>query len=57
MPVTAAPSLPRYSLLFDVAGSDEGKANRTNLLSDVSLTALLRLNLQKQTLLVSCRAY
>jgi hypothetical protein len=25
MPVTAAPSLPRYSLFFDVVGSDGGE--------------------------------
>jgi len=25
MLVTAAPSLPRYSLFFDVVGSDEGR--------------------------------
>jgi hypothetical protein len=25
MPVTAAPSLPPYSLFFDVAGNDEGR--------------------------------
>src|SRR5262249_6259157 len=28
MPVTAAPSLPRYSVFFDVAGSDEGRRAR-----------------------------